>query len=379
MGPCALAIAIGLAAAAGLPELVVLPPAPRGVDEQQAIEAWAAAADEFKRAKEALGVSLDLQTEAHDALLGPAKEQAWDCGTDNRCLTELGGTLGADLLITGTISKKTVSLVMLDVALGRKLTGAKSSRKLSKRSATRRAKAAAKGLVKAYTRLRGRSAPSGELTQAKKAGRARRARQSKAVKRRPPKKAATGDTAEAKVDDAPQTTETTKPEGGSGAAPGTAANEPDPVPPPSRMGIDGVIVISADQLREVTSLTVDGGPVTRAADGSVAWVGSPGSHRIVALRADGSRASMEVVVDPRVRVPVTLAFSAPPPLIPATFEEPPKQESVFEKWWFWAGVGAALVAGGVTGAVLVGGEKGGPSVDGDGFGDSLTGSISGTY
>jgi hypothetical protein len=52
---------------------------------------------------------------------------------------------------------------------------------------------------------------------------------------------------------------------------------------------------------------------------------------------------------------------------------PPEQEDVTSRWWFWAGIGAAVLAGGLTAAFLFGGTKGGPAVP------SETGRIMGTY
>jgi len=390
-------LSLALSATGGLPELVVLPPLPEGsVDEQSAIEAWSAITSELKRQKGALGVSLELQIEAHDALVGPGKEQAWECKGKRRCLTDLGGTFGADLLVTGSITNKRVILVLFDVARGRKLTGAKSSRRLSKRSPTRRGKAAARGLAKAYERLLAKKAKPANLADAKEAGRRRRAGQAvkkpskkkKSAKKRSTKKkkkkAAKAKAKAKKADEAPppepdpadeffvdlDPTDDPKP---------AADSAKEPVAEPSKFAIDGVITIAADQLIDVTRVTVDGTAVAPKSDGTLEWMGAPGAHQVIATRTDGARASQEIVVEPRSRVPVLLTFSAPAPVFQQSFEDPPEDKTVFEEWWFWVGVGAALVAGGVTGAALVGGGKGGPSLDGDGFGDSLNGSISGTY
>ena len=350
MGPTSLLAAVSLTAMTALPELVVLPPAPEGVSEKAAMNAWSVITSQIKAKRKKLKVKFGLQKEAHDALLGPGRKQAWDCGANTRCLTDLGGTLGADLLVTGSITKKRVALIILDVAKGKKLTGVKSSKKLAKANHKRRAKAAGRGIVKAYLRY---------LKRAKKKKKAKADKLAKADTAKKNTKGG-GDAAELPDD--------TKKD--------AMADKAQPAPDePTPTGFNGMIRIKADQMVDVVKVTVDGTPLPRRADGSAIWIGSPGTHAVNATRKDGSRASSEVLVDPQKIIDVKLDFSQPPPpVFTGGFPEDEEEEvDPLKKWWFWAGIGAAVLVGGVTSLALIGGDKGGPSIAGD------FGSISGTY
>jgi hypothetical protein len=329
MGPITLALALGLAATGATPELVILPPSPEGVDEKVAIEAWNAITDQFDRDKAKLGVSMALQKDAHGAILGPGKTKAWACGTNTNCLCELGATLGADVLVSGSVDAGKVALIMLDVNGKKRISGAKSSSKLARRDAGKKAKAAAKGLVKAFTRSK-------------------------------PKLVARARPADPPPD----------------AAAAVATAEP-AEPEPELEGINGMIRVSADRAKDASTMTIDGVPATKRKDGSYYWIGAPGTHSVSGTRADGARFSKEVLVDPRQVI--DLEFEWEKDTTPAfvgnfeDFEEDEGPKSPLQTWWFWTSVGVAVVAGGVTSAALLGGSKGGPSLPGN------FGAISGTY
>lgn len=358
MGLTALVVALGLTASAGTPELLILPPAPDGVSEGDAITAWKAVTAQLKKRRTTLGMSLGLQSEVKSALLGPGREKAWDCGTNTRCLTELGGTLAADFMVTGKISEDHVSLILLDVNKGRKVTGTRSSKKLKGQSVTRKAAAAARGLIKAYERTLG-----GDTKVSKKT--------KKTKKKKTKSRTDEGALAQADpVDSAGEIPDS------AGELPDAPPPPPPPPPPPDvkPQGLNGAIRILPAQLDNVTSVSVDGAPLPSRPDGSMIWMGAAGSHSVAARRGDGATFNKEVLIDPKQVMDVTFEWELPTaPVFTGFEEEDDKPKTPFETWWFWAGVGGVVVAGGVASAVLIGGGKGGPSIPGN------SGSISGTY
>lgn len=357
----ALFFAVG---AAGTPEMVVFPPQPEGLDQKRAIEVWSVITAQLKEDRAKLGVSFKVQQEAHDVLLGQGREQAWECGLNARCLSDIGGTLGASVVVAGTISESAVSLVVIEVADKKKVTGAKSSPKLAQQASARQALAAAKGLVAAYLKVKSKGAKS-VLAGEAEGGAEAAGEAALAEKPSKPEKPAKGSKPEKPA------------KGGKGAA--TAKVEPPPpepeAPPPDQAGssIDGMIRIARTQLENVTSVSVDGAALVARDDGTMIWIGSPGTHTVRARRSDGATYSKDIEVEPRSTTDLVLEFSSASvtPAFAATYEE--EEKPITKKWWFWTSVGGAVVAGGVLSLIFIGGSKGGPSISGE------LGSVSGTY
>jgi hypothetical protein len=138
--------------------------------------------------------------------------------------------------------------------------------------------------------------------------------------------------------------------------------------------------IAATELTNVTEVSLDGTVLPRKDDGSIAWSGPPGRHVLVAVRRDGVKSAQDLTPEAGAPVDVKIVFiePAPPPPPPPLIAKveplpPPESKPATSKWWFWVGVGGAVLVGGATAALLVGGSKGGPTVG------SANGSIEGTY
>src|SRR5262245_29989926 len=149
MGAPALALSVALLAAAqgDEPQLVVLPLEAEGVKPQLGLDAWKTVVAEVAKAKAKLHVGVTFQKELHDMLLGPAREQARDCGSNVDCLREIGRALDVAQLIAGKVTKDEVSLVAFDVSTGAKLGTAKSPPTVAKAKVESKAKAAAQTLI----------------------------------------------------------------------------------------------------------------------------------------------------------------------------------------------------------------------------------------
>lgn len=309
-------LALLLVAAPAAPELIIVPPQVSGVKPQISNEVWRAISKQIAKEKKTLGVSLSVQNEAKDALAGPARDQAWECAGKPECLADLGATLGAELLITGTVEADNVSLVLIDVKAAKKAVGARSSKKLAAAGWKRQSSAAIRGLIRGFEDW----------------------------KKAPPPPAA------------------------------DAGEIPD-VPQPET----GELRIAKSELEGVLEVTVDGATVRPGPEGTISWVGPPGAHTLTALRADGARTSQTVELEPKAQVDVTLAFAAappppvsePPPELMAARDE--DDEDVTGQWWFWTSLGAAAAIGGTTAVLLLGGLKGGPEIGAN------SGSITGSY
>jgi hypothetical protein len=141
--------ALGLLAAAGDKplEVIILPPQPKEVKPNVAMDVWSNVQSQLEKGQKEAGISLVLQKDVKDALSGPAKDQAWECDAEPVCLAELGATLGADLVVAGVVEKESVALLLVEVKSKKKVVGARSSKKLAKAGAKRQATAAIRGLL----------------------------------------------------------------------------------------------------------------------------------------------------------------------------------------------------------------------------------------
>lgn len=323
-------------------ELIVLPLREDGVKPSKAITAWKSVTREFQRQRKKLNISTSLQKKQHDFLIGPAQEQARDCGKNAECLSEIGVTLGVDILVYGVMSKKNVQLQAYDVARAKPLASG-TSRTRSK-SAKRRGSAAAKSLIKNMKSKKG-SAPVAAKTDPQDGG------------------------GEPDPSDLVKDDET----GGGkdkslGGIPAFGATDT-----PGLSASAGSIRLSASQLSGVMEVEVDGVKQYFMSDGSMVWNGSPGLHTLIARRADGSSVSQDITVEPGQTAEPALVFPAVADTADPDQGSGGGGESVTSKWWFWTAIGGAVVAGGTTAAVLASGAKGGP------FFRDNTGTVRGTY
>ena len=308
------------------PDLVTLPLSAASTLEQPDLSAWQTVVSELDRRAKWLGVSVDLQRSQHDFLVGPAREQARDCGRDVDCLAEIGATLGADLLVVGVVSQR-IALLAIRVEDRAVLAKARSP---SQGSLAERARLAARRL-------------SRRLGQATRGQRPQAERQ---------------------------------PEAAPSAPPVVAADSNIPVPPPPAAPAKGLLYIHRDQLTGVTQLTLNGQAIAFTGEGFVSWPALSGQHTLRARHVDGRELVKTVILESGQTTEVDLTFDlpTPPPLVPRTdTQASSRQESVTDSWWFWTAVGSAVLAGAATAALLATGNKGGPNPP------TETGSIQGTY
>jgi hypothetical protein len=92
----------------------------------------------------------------------------------------------------------------------------------------------------------------------------------------------------------------------------------------------------------------------------------PGAHLLVARRGQETLESRELMVNPgepleltlqlaRAPAPHEVAVAAPPAPLPSTATEQPPKKPVTEQWWFWTGVGTAVVGVVVVAALVAAG------------------------
>ena len=317
-----LALAALAVAQSSPPELVTLPLSVDAVDPQSALSAWNLVSATLDKRARSLNVSTSLQQARHEFLMGPAREQARDCGRDVDCLAEIGAALGAELLVVGIVSNR-VALVAIRVADRSVLAKARSPKKGSMK---RRAKIAAIRLAKRLGRaLRKAGAPQPPIL----------------------------------------------------APPGIAkAKPPPPEPPPPEPS--GLLYIHRDRLTGVSQVTLDGAPVDFTGEGFISWPAASGPHTLRATHIDGRQTEKTVVIEAGQTTEVALRFPAAPSPPPSVAVAPPaaakpENDDVTGTWWFWTAVGTAVVAGAATAAILASGSKGGPTPPSD------TGTIQGTY
>ena len=326
MNTAVLALATLFAAQTPKPELITLPLSAASVDAQPTMSAWNSVVAEIGRRAKRLGVSVAIQRAKHDFLVGPAREQARDCGRDVDCLAEIGAALGAEILVIGVVSKR-VALLAIRVADRSILAKARSP---AKGTIDKRAVRAARRLARRLLKPLGRSGPR------------KRARAA-----------------------APPPDE------------GPPSSVPPVVPPPPS---NGLLYIHRDALVGVTRITLDGDPIAFTADGFVSWPAAAGPHTLEATHFDGRSVMRAVRLEAGRTTEVTLPFTAPPPPPPpplvtaaAAPAAPEDDRALTGTWWFWTVVGSVVVAGAATAAVLATGSKGGPTPADD------TGTIRGTY
>jgi hypothetical protein len=310
-------------APARIPELVAIPPRVEGLDAKAGLEAWKTLTQELESSRKQLGVSIQLQKQQHDFLVGPAREQARDCQDAVECLSEIGTTLGADVLVTGKVTATEVSLFAIDVSTQKRIADANALGKKSQLSQLRTR--AAKALIKKLEAAR-KAAPAA-ATASSAAGAAKKDEASEAGK-------------EAEATNAA----------------GTQL---------------GTLMLAPSQLQGVSSVVVDGASVPFGGDGELRWEGTAGTHTLTAVHADGRRLTQDVVLRPGEITTTTLSFASLAPAAEAIGA--PIEPPVTSRWWFWTSVLGAVIAGSATAAVLAGGEKGGPSLA------SESGTIRGTY
>lgn len=330
---CAVALQGSASAYAANPELVVVALGAEGRAEADGIAAWKIVEKELRRSRRKMKVSLRLQKELHDFLIGPAREQVRDCGEDADCLKDVGATLAAAVLVRGEVRAKSVYLQAIDVGTGRVLAQVEQKSKKRKPSIKRLAKSAARKLVRTFRKNR------------KLLG---------------------------KPMDPPPVA----------VAPPPPAPEPEPVlppdpepaqPPPGPAepadAAQASFRIAADDLRGVKEVRVNGQPVAFAGDGSLRWEGPAGAVNLEATHIDGRQMSQRLSLN-QADQQVPLRFAAPPQTVVAEADE---GEPVTTKWWFWTALVGAVAAGATTAAVVAAGSKGGPVVPDE------TGSVRGTY
>jgi len=308
-------------------ELVVLPPEPQGgIKPDVAMQIWKSVVAEVDRSKNALGVSVKLQNDAKAALAGPARDQAWECKGELACLVDLGTTMGAGLILAGSVDKDSVSFLVVDVKAQRRMLGAKSTKKLERAGWRKQSDVAIKGVLQGLEKLR--KAPPVEAPPPPEA------KIDPSVAEIKIAASELADTKELTIDGLPI------PKTGDGAV--------------AWSGVPGrhvVVAVKNDGQRAVHELTLDGG------------------KSLSLILAFGAPPTAPSSPPPAVRndpPPPALVASAPPP----RDDDDDRNSSPL---WVWLAVGGAVVAGGTTAALLALGTKGGPSTD------SATGSITGTY
>ncbi len=351
--------------AAGKPQLVTVPMATVGMSASEGLEAWKIVKEAIAQSKGRLGVTVSLQKRRHDFVVGPAREQVKDCTGNIDCLKEIGSALGADILVTGRVTPKLVSLIALEVNTGRLVGEAETPIELQKAALDSRASSAARLLVAAMAP--DDSGPSAGPSSAVPSG-------------GPSSAAPTGGPMAMRPGPGPQASggdEGLK--GFDGPDDGLKSDEPAPTsmaPPAEEAPINpmhGVLKLSLDQLRSVIRVSIDGTDIAFTPQGSVHWRGVPGDHKLVVEKSSGERLSRNVFVEPGSETNVVLqwpnlAGSGPPPA-----QSDDQGSAVTGTWWFWTSLGAAVAAGTTTAVLLAGGDKGGPALAGE------TGRIQGTY
>lgn len=354
------------AAAAGKPQLVLVPMVTLGTSASEGMEAWTLVKDALRQSRSRLKVSVALQKKRHDFIVGPAREQAKDCAGNVDCLKEIGDALGADILVTGQVTPKAVSLIAVEVGTGRVVGEAETPNELSKAPLGSRASAAARLLVAAMVGEPRSSGPSASGPSSAVPGGGGGPSAMRPSGDPQPASSAGGLKG---FDDGPASDSPPEPP----RADTTSSPSSEPPPPMSRAeAMKGTLQISASNLSGVKRVAVDGTELSFSGDGSISWRGAPGDHRLVAEKVGGERLSRNIFLEPGSTTNVVLQWpsltAAPPP--------PAQQDSggsVITKWWFWTSIGAAVAAGTTTAVLLAGGDKGGPALSGE------TGTIEGSY
>lgn len=151
-----------------------------------------------------------------------------------------------------------------------------------------------------------------------------------------------------------------------------ATSEPDPfaeVDAPSAS--EGLLVFSPGSLRGVR-VFIDGALADVRPERPV-WRGAPGPHFLSALHRDGRRFARDFVLESGEEQTMTLAFVSLDPTDTPDPETPAAKAPSTGRWWVWASIGTAVVAGTATAIALSAGRRSGPAVP------LGTGTLSGTY
>ncbi|MEO1334096.1 MAG: hypothetical protein AAFV29_00565 [Myxococcota bacterium] len=333
------------------PEMVTPPPYSAKSPPQATLAAWTEVVSIMDQRAARIGVNVDQQRAQHEFLVGPAREQARDCGRDIDCLAEIGAALDADIVVVGVLAQR-MALLAVRVDDRRVLAKARSpkggtavqrARKAAQRLSRRLAKALrtpATPLAKAQTRKP--IAPQAALSQ----------------EIQPP-----APPTERPAEELPIV-----------APPSLAASQPSAQTPPSAPA-DGMLYIHREQLVGVTALTLDGEPVSFTGKGFVASPVPGGLHKLRAVHIDGRTLEKTVVIQSGQTTNFDLRF-APTTAVAAAdaFDANAlPSDTVTQKWWFWTAVGTAVLAGATTAALLASGGKGGPTPP------TESGSIQGSY
>ena len=366
--------AMGLILATATPQLLVLPPKPNGIKEIQAIDAWEIVTAEFRKRQKKLGVSMTLQRSAQGILLGMGKKTSWNCKMKVSCLSNLGEDLDAQYLVAGVISPEKITMMIVDVKKKKRFLRIRAGKKLAKKSLKDRVRLISKALTRGFEKKLKRKSSSGKSLSAKsKKGKKRKKAKALAAKKKQNKTNINKKRAK-KVPSIDKTATAQTPKVATTSPP---PKPKAPEPPPQMIGsLDGMIQLSAKQLEGVTSIKVDGMSVMTRGDGTAIWMGAPGMHNLVVKRNDGAVARAELIIDPRQIVKPELAWKNEAVTeFTGDFSNYEVKRPNWEKWWFWASIGGALVAGTVTAGILLDGGLGlgGPDVAGP------TGTVAGTY
>ena len=350
------------------PELLVMPPKPDGIKEIQAIQAWETITKEFNKRKASLKISTSLQGNAQGILLGMGKKTSWNCGFRIKCLANLGEDLDAQYIVSGQISEKDMTMIIVDVKKKKRLLRVRTGKKVATKTFDEKIKLIAKALTRGFKRkTQGKAIAK---TTAKKKRRVRK-KPKKAIAEKPktkPKPAQKPALQPPKIATAVTKQEEVEP--------------PTPTPAPTidvteQLGsLDGLVRFKPGTLTDVTSVTVDGQSITLREDGSAIWIGPAGLHNLVVKRKDGFIAKSEFTLDPRQQFEPKLNWEEDLAAIPMQdFENYKEHKENWQQWWFWASIGSALIAGSVTAGLLLDGgiTSSGPDVAGP------TGTVSGTY
>ncbi len=330
------------------PRVVILPFGNQeNVRLADALMVWKAITTAVEGAQIKLALSMELQDARHDFLIGPAREQAAECGFRSTCLREIGSTLGAEVLIAGAVGAELITIVVLDVETGKRITRIRSSMNLVDAPPAQKAGSAARNLIYALTHQE----EDGDAETAPSPGEAEA--EQTAVHAEDPTRESVDPTLEHEL--APQPRASPAPEEGSEF---DGAWDEDEEPPPSLEETEdeirfGTLLIKETHARRIRMATLDGESLERQSDGELTWTGLAGSHTLRIERANGTHLTQTILVRPNQVTIVDLALSET--------EAPHRAARTDEKWWFWVAISGAILLGATTAVALGSGTKGGPS------------------
>ncbi|MBK8012432.1 MAG: hypothetical protein IPK13_13865 [Deltaproteobacteria bacterium] len=388
-------LALALLGTGPTKEMVALPLQADGLPASRGFDAWKTVKQEIRRARRKVGVSVKLQTQQHNLLAGPARERARDCGLAVRCLADVGKLVKADILVAGRVEPDGVLLIAIDVTDGRLIKQSRSAAKLSSKGTVQQARSAARRLTYALARSAKRGKEGvGMVAQNQRRRRSpQRGRERRGSSAPPASPAVIADADDvvggAKADahaglsrtgprdsrgasrDASSARDGTKPDLGDA----TGQQEPEET---------AMLILSAESVRNVSTVSIDGAPVPFSGDGGVLWQGLPGEHRLELTLVDGRTVTENLILSPNEerRMALNLSAALTQPSTPAdnasraaTATTPARRDegSVVSTWWFWTVVGVVAAAGTTSAILLATQQSGGPTLP------EPLGSIRGTY